>query len=92
MRELPDTNQDEARRWLGQAVEDLAAAHVLLGDEIPVVLASDLDEDDLVLLEPWVIDGRYPGNAPDVAPEQANRCVAAAERTVETVTGYVAGR
>jgi HEPN domain-containing protein len=32
MGELPDTNEAEARRWLGQATEDLAAARRIADD------------------------------------------------------------
>lgn len=130
MSELPDNNSDEARRWLGQAAEDLAAAHLLLSDEIPgriacfhahlavekalkawliwvdtpfpkthdlgdlrallpESLAREIDEADLELLEPWVIDGRYPGNVPDLASGHALRCVEAAQRTVDAVAARV---
>lgn len=35
MSEPADNNQDEARRWIGQAAVDLAATHVLLRGEVP---------------------------------------------------------
>lgn len=124
MSDLPDSNEAEARRWLDQAAEDLAAARVLaehddlparaacfhahlaaekalkacliaagvafkkvhdLGEILallPSEVAGDLDPGDLALLNPWVIDGRYPGDVPDATALDAAACIAAAGRVL----------
>lgn len=132
MSELPDTNQAEAQRWLGQAAEELVVARLLAAnDDIPPRIAcfhahlaaemalkawliwveqpfrrvhdllelhaavtvnasSAIAEPDLDLLNPWVIEGRYPGDVPEASRGLALACVAAAERVLSAVTA-VAG-
>ena len=128
MNELPDTNAAEARRWLGQAEEELLAARRIAGDaELPArigcflahlaaekalkaylisravpfrrvhdladlraLLPSGTDigisDADLERLNPWAIEGRYPGDVADATRSEANECVAAAERVVGVVS------
>ena len=49
-------------------------------DRVPVV-----DPDDLDVLDPWVIDGRYAADLPDVDRHQAEDLLQAAHRVVESV-------
>jgi HEPN domain-containing protein len=46
----------------------------------PIVAAEDLD-----MLDPWVIDGRYAADLPDLAPDEAEDLLLAARRVVEAV-------
>lgn len=127
MSDLPDNNRDEARRWLDQAREDLAAAKVLAEHEelpargacfhahlaaekalkagliaagvpfkkvhdlaeirglLPPGRADAVDVADLELLNPWVIDGRYPGDVPEATSADAAACIAAAARVVDVI-------
>jgi HEPN domain-containing protein len=106
-----------AQRWFALAIEDLAAAQVLIVEgsvalriagflaqqaaekalkaglfaasiavprihglnqllaRFPSVGAPDVDPDDLDLLDPWVIDGRYAADLPDLERSEAtNLC------------------
>jgi HEPN domain-containing protein len=49
----------------------------------------EVDEDDLDLLDPWVIDGRYAADLPDVEIDQARHLVAVAGRVVDEVSRLV---
>lgn len=120
-----------AQRWFALAIEDLAAAHVLIGDvttalriagflaqqaaekslkaglfavginvpkihglnqilacyeaaTLPQINADDLDE-----LDPWVIDGRYAADLPDLGVNDAKALLAAAQRVVDAVRAAV---
>jgi HEPN domain-containing protein len=47
--------------------------------------APEVNLDDLELLDPWVIDGRYAADLPDVERAEANTLWAAARRVVNAV-------
>jgi HEPN domain-containing protein len=66
-------------------VHDLTELHSL----VTATRSSGIDKLDLDLLNPWVIEGRYPGDVPEASGELALECVAAAERVVTYVEGVV---
>ncbi len=116
-----------AQRWFALAIEDLAAARVLIAEgsvalriagflaqqaaekalkaglfaasiavprihglnqllaRYPSVGAPDVDPDDLDLLDPWVIDGRYAADLPDLGRTDADELLLAAHRVVNAV-------
>jgi HEPN domain-containing protein len=51
----------------------------------PETSRPDIDEDDLDRLDPWVIDGRYAADLPEVELDQARSIVDVAERVVDQV-------
>jgi HEPN domain-containing protein len=56
-----------------------------LNDAIAGEGELDLSLDDLDLLDPWVIDGRYAADLPDVTALEAAQLLDAAQRVVEEV-------
>lgn len=60
-------------------VHDLAEIRGLL----PPGRADAVDVADLELPNPWVIDGRYPGDVPEATAVDAAACIVAAERVVD---------
>lgn len=132
MSETPPDSADEARRWLGEAHEELAIAEVLAGnDQLPAraacfhahlaaekslkallidrgttlkrshdlallagLLHTDdsalLDIEDLVALNPWTIEGRYPADLADSASAEVNDLVSAARRVVTAAARQLA--
>jgi HEPN domain-containing protein len=52
----------------------------------PDDIRPEIDEDDLDLLDPWVIDGRYAADLPDVEIDQARHLVEVAGRVVDEVS------
>jgi HEPN domain-containing protein len=54
-------------------------------DQYPDGGSPDVDRDDLDLLDPWVIDGRYAADLPDLGFVEVNDLVAAAGRVVAAV-------
>jgi HEPN domain-containing protein len=56
-----------------------------LPDRYPIDGSPDVDRDDLDLLDPWVIDGRYAADLPDLSLAEANDLAAAAGRVVAAV-------
>ena len=116
-----------AQRWFALAIEDIAAANVLINDgtsalriagflaqqaaekalkaglfaaaiSVPRIhglnqilarySASDaprVDPDDLDDLDPWVIDGRYAADLPDLGLSEASELLKAAQRVVDAV-------
>ncbi len=60
-------------------VHDLGDLRALL----PIGIV-DVSDEDLELLNPWAIEGRYPGDARDATSTQADECVRAAERVLAT--------
>lgn len=128
MRELPDNNYDEARRWLANTDDDLRAMHALAREPdapgriicfiahlavekalkttlidagVPFKKTHDLvalhamcarsgrltdvDTEQLVLLSPWGVDGRYADDLVDAERALASRLADFAERLVEAV-------
>lgn len=80
-----------ARPWLVQAAEDLATARHLV--ELQSSLISDdaatVSSDDIDLLVPWNIAGRYPADLGDPGPETAASAVDAAGRIVDALSRRV---
>jgi HEPN domain-containing protein len=52
----------------------------------PMNNAPMVDLDDLDLLDPWVIDGRYAADLPDLGRAEADELLAAAQRVVDSVS------
>ena len=44
--------------------------------------APDVESDDLDMLDPWVIDGRYAADLPDLGRDEAHELLHAAQRVV----------
>ena len=51
--------------------------------------APDIDPEDLDILDPWVIDGRYAADLPDLGTLEANVLLAAAQRVIDQVRHLV---
>jgi HEPN domain-containing protein len=123
----PPEEASPAQRWFALAIEDLAAARILIADgsaalriagflaqqaaekalkaglfaasigvprihglnqllgRYPNVGAPEVDPDDLDLLDPWVIDGRYAADLPDLGRAEADELLQAAHRVVDAV-------
>ena len=47
--------------------------------------APEIDLDDLALLDPWVIEGRYAADLPDLTHGDAQQLLSAAERVIDAV-------
>jgi HEPN domain-containing protein len=58
---------------------------VVLAGLVPAVLAAELATLDLLVLQPWAVEGRYPGDLPDATDAEADEVVATAVAIVETV-------
>jgi len=52
---------------------------------VPIDEQLDIAEAELKRLNPWTIEGRYPGDIPDATRAQADGCIQAAERVVHAV-------
>lgn len=127
MSALPPEGPSPAQRWFALAVDDLAAAHVLVANgstalRIAGFLAQQaaekalkaglfaasvpaprihglsqllacyqgpgapvIDADDLDVLDPWVIDGRYAADLPDLGRTEADELLQAAQRVLDAV-------
>lgn len=51
----------------------------------PPAATPDIDHDDLDILDPWVIDGRYAADLPDLGAIEADELLAAAQRVIDQV-------
>jgi HEPN domain-containing protein len=60
-----------------------------LCSRFPTSQGNDFDADDLDLLDPWVIDGRYAADLPDVEFGTASELLAAARRVLEIVRSLI---
>ncbi len=49
-------------------------------------LAAELVTVDVLLLQPWAVDGRYPGDLPDATHAEASEVVATAEAILPPLT------
>lgn len=67
-------------------VHDLADLRALLPTDVVV----EISDADLALLNPWAIEGRYPGDIADATSSQAIACVEAADRVLAIVLAIVA--
>ncbi len=64
-------------------IHDLVGLHRLL----PETDQARFDPNDLELLNPWTIEGRYPADLPDVDDALLEETLAAARRIVAAVSG-----
>ncbi len=89
----------EPSEWLQFAEDDLAAAgtpfprtHDLLALALLTSdqLRADLQSVDLSLLDPWVVDARYPADIPEVGVSDAHLVLDIAERTLRVVRSVLA--
>ena len=55
----------------------------------PPASAPDIDPEDLDILDPWVIDGRYAADLPDLGAIEAQVLLAAAPRIIDQVRHLV---
>jgi HEPN domain-containing protein len=60
--------------------------------QFPDYQRPDLEADELDELDPWIIDGRYAADLPDVDQETASHLLAIARRVVEVIRPLVIGR
>ena len=51
----------------------------------PPAGTPDIDHDDLDILDPWVIDGRYVADLPDLGAIETDELLAAAQRVIDQV-------
>ena len=51
----------------------------------PPAGTPDIDHDDLDILDPWVIDGRYAADLPDLGAIETDELLAAAQRVIDQV-------
>ena len=51
----------------------------------PPAGTPDIDHDDLDILDPWVIDGGYAADLPDLGAIEADELLAAAQRVIDQV-------
>ncbi len=63
---------------------------VVLSGLVPAPLATDLETVDLLLLQPWAIDGRYPGDLSDASAAEAVAVVEAASEIIVAVERWLA--
>lgn len=62
---------------------------VVLAGLAPAGLAADLEGLDVAVLQPWAVDGRYPGDLPDATELQVSRVVATATAVLLCVTEWM---
>lgn len=68
-------------------VHDLAELLALL----PAEAARQIDVDDLILLNPWTILGRYPDDVSEATVQEGEASAAAAGRVLDAVSTAVGG-
>ncbi len=66
-------------------IHDLGELH----DRFPSTARPEIDVDDLDLLDPWIIDGRYAANLPEVEIGEATKLVEAAARVLEALRSMI---
>jgi HEPN domain-containing protein len=62
---------------------------VVLAAQLPAEVAVELDEIDVLVLQPWAVDGRYPGDLPDATPEEAGEALAVAEHLYGVADAHI---
>ena len=62
-----------------------------LRNQLATANRPTIDDDDLDLLDPWVIDGRYAADLPDVDTTEAGQLLIAAKRICEAVGPAIHG-
>jgi HEPN domain-containing protein len=130
MSAVPPEEATPAQRWFALALEDLAAARVLLADGsvalrivgffsqqavekalkaglfaawlpapkihglqqllgcYPDGDAPSVEADDLDVLDPWVIDGRYAADLPELTAVEASQLLVTATRVVDAIAAH----
>jgi len=80
-----------SRRGLFAANSAVPKIHGLsqLHASYPPASAPDIDPEDLDILDPWVIDGRYAADLPDLGAIEAQVLLAAAQRIIDQVRHLV---
>jgi HEPN domain-containing protein len=68
-------------------MHDLIALNSIISERLSYQVALT----DLEQLNPWVIEGRYPGDIPDVDTATAKKCVNSAERILSTIKKQISG-
>jgi hypothetical protein len=53
------------------------------------IKAALINEDDLELLNPWAVQGRYPADLGDITTDRVTAVVAAAARVVTSITSQL---
>lgn len=62
---------------------------VVLAGLTAAELSADLHNLDVAVLQPWAVDGRYPGDLPDATPRQAAIVVLTATAVVAAVASWI---
>ncbi len=62
---------------------------VVLAGLTPAELAQALNVLDVAVLQPWAVDGRYPGDLPDATAQQASIVVATAAAVLSCVANWM---
>ena len=64
---------------------------VVLAGLTAAELCAGLQTIDVAVLQPWAVDGRYPGDLPDATPQQAAIVVSTATVVVAAVAAWIIG-
>ena len=62
---------------------------VVLVGLAPAQLATNLAPVDILVVQPWAVDGRYPGDLPDATPTEAAEVVATAATILAVVADWL---
>lgn len=62
---------------------------VVLAGLTTVELFAALNKLDIAVLQPWAVDGRYPGDLPDATARQAQTVVSAATEVVACIEAWM---
>lgn len=62
---------------------------VVLVGLAPLSLAALLAQVEVLILQPWAVDGRYPGDLPDATAAEAAEAVAVSSRIVDAVKTWL---
>jgi HEPN domain-containing protein len=62
---------------------------IVLKALLPASLVDEIDSVDVVVLQPWAVDGRYPGDLPDATHDEATEVVATASAIIVAVTNWL---
>jgi HEPN domain-containing protein len=62
---------------------------VVLVGLAPAQLATNLAAVDILVVQPWAVDGRYPGDLPDATPTEAAEVVATAATILAVVADWL---
>jgi HEPN domain len=62
---------------------------VVLAAQLPEEVIVELDQIDVLVLQPWAVDGRYPGDLPDATPTEASEAFAVADNLYRVAVTYI---